>query len=440
MEGIRSLTKTEERERKKMSIGIVGMLDEREEALKLIKEQIEKRGHKTVLIDVSVGTGAIVSSLKADVTCEEIAKLGGGTIEQIKGMLAKERAKGTSMVAEGLSKKVLELYKAGELQGMIAIAGMTGTFLSLTAMRALPFGVPKLLISSVTAMPAYANRFADYFGVRDITVMHSVVDTVGLNPLVRTLAVNGANAICGMVEGLEPSKKEKKPSIAITEFGFCDKGAHYVRELLEKDYDLISFHATGLGDRAAVDLVSQGFFEAFIDLVPASFSEYLFGGNRASGSNRLDAALHASVPYILSPCGFDMISCGPIERRDKGDPLWVSRKLAERKLLVQDAMRVQARTSVEEMETIAKAVAEKLNQYPNKNLLKFIIPQKGFSSLSVEGGALYDPIADKAFVDALRKYLDPRIKIVEVNTDINNSQFAQAVVEALKESLKSRRS
>jgi len=418
-----------------MAIVIVGMLDEREEALKIIKEKIEKRGHKTLLIDISIGTGAIVSSLKGDVTCGEIAKLGGGTIEQIKGMLAKEREKATSMVAEGLSKKVTELYQAGELKGMIAIAGMTGTFLSLTAMRALPFGVPKLLISSVTAMPAYASRLADYFGVRDITVMHSVVDTVGLNPLVRTLAVNGANAIAGMVERLEPLKKEKKPAIALTEFGFCDKGAHFVRELLEKEYDLISFHATGIGDRAAVDLVSQGFFEAFIDLVPASFSEYLFGGNRASGPNRLDAALRTPIPYILSPCGFDMISCGPIERRDKGDPVWVSRKLAERKLLIQDAIRVQARTSVEEMETIAKAVAEKLNLYPNKNLLKFIIPQKGFSSLSVEGGALYDPVADQAFADALRKYLDPGIKMVEVDTHINTPEFARAVVEALQESL-----
>jgi uncharacterized protein (UPF0261 family) len=423
-----------------MSIVIVGMLDEREGALKIIKEQIEKRGHETLLIDISIGTGAIVSSLKANVSCEEIAKLGGGTVEQIKGMLAKEREKATSMVAEGLAKKVTELYQAGNLNGMIAIAGMTGTFLSLTAMRALPFGVPKLLISSVTAMPAYASRLADYFGVRDITVMHSVVDTVGINPLVRTLALNGANAIAGMVERLEPLKKEKKPSIALTEFGFCDKGAHYVRELLEKDYDLISFHATGLGDRAAVDLVSQGFFEAFIDLVPASFSEYLFGGNRASGPNRLDATLGASIPYILSPCGFDMISCGPIERRDKGDPLWVSRKLAERKLMIQDAMRVQARTSAEEMETVAKAVAEKLNRNPNKNLLKFIIPRKGFSSLSVEGGALHDLASDQAFVDALRKHLDPEIKIIEVNTDINNSQFARAVVEALKESLNGRRS
>jgi len=419
-----------------MSIVIVGMLDEREEALRIIKERIKRRGHKTVLIDVSIGTGAIVPALKADVGCDEVIKLAGETVEEIKKMFAKEREKATSIIAEGLTKKVWELYKAGELQGIIAIAGMTGTFLSLTAMKALPFGIPKLLISSVAAMPAYASKLADYFGVRDITVMHSVVDTVGLNPLVRTLALNGANAICGMVEWAEPLKKEKRPSIAITEFGFCDKGAHYVRELLEKDYDLVSFHATGLGDRAAVDLVSQGFFEAFIDLVPASFSEYLFGGNRASGPNRLDSAVHQPIPYILAPCGFDMISCGPIERRDKGDPLWVSRNLAERKLLIQDALRVQARTSPEEMKTIAKAVAEKLNKYPNKNLVKFVIPKKGFSSLSTEGGALYDPIADKAFLEELKKDLDPEIKILEVNAHINTPEFAQAVVDSLRENLR----
>lgn len=417
-----------------MSVVIVGMLDEREEALKLIKERIERQGHKTILIDVSIGTGAIKPSLAADIRCEEVAHLAGGTIEEIKSMLAKEREKATSIMAEGLTKKVLGLYKNGELQGIIAIAGMTGTFLSLTAMKALPFGVPKLLISSVAAMPAHGGRLAEYFGLRDITVMHTVVDTVGMNPLVRTLAVNGANAICGMVEGFEPHKQEGKPSIALTEFGFCDKGAHYVRELLEKDYDLVSFHATGLGDRAAVDLVSQGIFEAFIDLVPASFSEYLFGGNRASGPNRLDGAVNQSIPYILAPCGFDMISCGPIERRDKGDPLWVLRNLAERRLLIQDALRVQARTSPEEMETIAKAVAEKLNKYPNKNLVKFIIPKKGFSSLSTEGGALYDPVADKAFVDELKKDLDPEIEILEVNSHINTPEFAQAVVNALKES------
>jgi uncharacterized protein (UPF0261 family) len=421
-----------------MAIVIVGMLDEREEALKIIKERIERRGHNAILVDISIGTGAIVPSLKAAIGCDELAKLAGGTIEEIRAMVAKEREKATSLMAEGLKKKVLELHQTGKLKGIIAIAGLTGTFLSITAMKALPFGVPKLLISSAAAMPAYASRFADYFGVRDITVMHSVVDTVGLNPLVRTLTVNGANAICGMVEGFESTQKGKKPSIAVTEFGFVDKGAHYVRELLEKDYDLVSFHATGLGDSAAVDLVTQGFFEALIDLVPASFSEYLFGGNRASGPDRLNAAINQPIPYILAPCGFDMISCGPIQRRDKGDPLWVSRNLAERKLLIQDAIRVQARTSPEEMKIIAKAVAEKLNQYQNKNLVKFIVPQKGFSSISVEGGALYDPVSDKAFVDELKKDLNPEIKVIEVNAEINSHEFARAVADTLEESFKTK--
>jgi uncharacterized protein (UPF0261 family) len=418
-----------------MAIVIVGMLDEREEGLRIIKECIQGRGHKAILIDISIGTGAITSLLKADITCEELAQAGGTTIDKIREMLARERDKATSTMAEGLGKRLVDLHGAGDLKGVIAVGGMTGTFITLTAMKKLPFGVPKLLISSVAAMPAYAKRLAEYFGVRDITVMHSVVDTVGLNPLVRTLMVNGAGAICGMVEAYTPSRKEEKPSIAITEFGFCDKGAHYVRELLQEKYSIVSFHATGLGDKAAGDLVGQGLFEAFIDLVPAGFSEYLLGGNRAAGPDRLDAGCNQNIPYILSPCGFDMISCGPIQRREEGDSLWVSRKLAERKLLVQDAIRVQARTSPEEMHTIAKEVAEKLNKHENKKLVKFIIPTKGFSSLSVQGGALYDPISDQTFIDEFRKNLDREIDIIEVDTHINTPEFARAVVDALEQTL-----
>lgn len=419
-----------------MIIAVIGMLDEREESLQLIKDHIEGRGHKTILIDISIGTGAITSALKADVNCEEIAGISETTVDNIRNMLAKERDKATSLVAEGLGKKLQGLYQAGELHGVIAVGGMTGTFITLTAMKSLPFGLPKLLISSVAAMPAYAKKLAEYFGVRDITVMHSVVDTVGANPLVRNLMINGAGAISGMVEEYEAPKKEEKPSIAITEFGFCEKGAHYVRESLEKDYNIVSFHATGIGEKAAVDLVGQGLFEAFIDLVPGGFSEYLLGGNRAAGPDRLDAGCKQGKPYILSPCGFDMISCGPIQRRDEGDPLWVSRKLAERKLLLQDAIRVQARTSPEEMVTIARAVAEKLNQHEDKKLVKFVIPTKGFSSLSVEGGALHEPETDQALIDELKKNLDPDIEIIEVETHINTPEFGRAVVDALEDSFK----
>jgi uncharacterized protein (UPF0261 family) len=418
-----------------MAIAIIGMLDEREAGLTLIKDHIEQKGHQILVIDISIGTGAIDSALKADITCDEVAVAGGATGEAVRKMLAKERDRATSTVAEGLGKKLLDLHEAGTLKGVIAVGGMTGTFITLTAMRRLPFGLPKLLISSVAAMPAYSKRLAEFFGVRDITVMHSVVDTVGLNPLVRTLMINGAGAICGMAEAYAPQQKEEKPSIALTEFGFCDKGAHYVRELLEDNYNIVSFHATGLGEKAAGDLVGQGLFEAFIDLVPGGFSEYLLGGNRAAGPDRLDAGIKQGKPYILSPCGFDMISCGPIQRRDEGDPLWVSRKLAERKLLIQDAMRVQARTSPEEMHTIAGAVAEKLNTHKNKKLVKFIVPTKGFSSLSVEGGSLYDPVSDQAFIDEFRKNLDPEIDIIEVATHINTPEFARAVIDALEQTM-----
>lgn len=415
-----------------MAIAIVGMLDEREDGLQLIKDTIEKRGHQTIVIDISIGTGAIDSALKADIGSDELAKAGGTTIEAIKEMLIKKRDSATEAMAKGLAAKLLELQSKGDIQGIICVGGMTGSFITLNSLREMPFGFPKLLITSVAAIPAYAKRLAEFFGVRDITVMHSVVDTVGLNPLVRALMINGAGAIAGMVESQTAPAKETRPAIALTEFGFCDKGAHFVRELLEDDYDLISFHATGIGEKAACALVKQGLFEAFVDLVPGGFSEYLLGGNRNAGPNRLDAGCQSGKPYILTPCGFDMISCGPYQRLADKDPLWMERKLDQRKLLRQDALRVQARTSPEEVRMIAGQVAEKLKAHPNKKLVKFLIPMKGFSSLSVAGGALYEPETDQMFVEALKAALDPEIELLEVDADINSREFASAVAGALR--------
>jgi uncharacterized protein (UPF0261 family) len=411
-----------------MSIAIVGMLDEREPALRLIKDRIEQRGHKTCLIDISVGTGAIVPSLKPDVSGRDLIQL----VEKSAGAATIGERTATSIMTEGLKVKIADLHRSAELQGMIAITGMTGALISLPAMKQLPFGFPKLLISGTTSVPYHANKFSDYFALRDITVMSTVVDTVGMNSMVMALAINGANAISGMVEGGALSVKEEKPSIAITEFGFCDKGAHYIRELLEGDYNLVSFHATGFGDKAVMDLVPQGLFKAFVDLVPGAFSEYLLGGNRSmSGPDRLDVAAPLQIPYIFCPGGFDIISCGPLERRDTDDPVWKSRKLAERKLFIQDPPRVQARVSPEESEFTASAVAERLNRYQNKARVKAVIPRNGFTSLSTEDGPLYDPAPDSAFRNALKAHLDPAIEVIEVDSDINDPLFAKAVVETL---------
>jgi uncharacterized protein (UPF0261 family) len=409
-----------------MAIVIVGMLDEREEALKLIRDRIKQRGHAPCLIDISVGTGAIVPTLEPDVSSADLAHLA----EERAGLAVDRGDAAVAVMTAGLNAKVSDLHQSGRLQGVIAITGMTGALISLPAMRELPFGVPKLLVSGATGQPVHAAKFGDYFARKDITVMHTVVDTVGMNALVRTLALRGADAISGMVEGGPASLEGDKPSLAVTEFGYCDRGAHYIREALERDYDMVSIHAMGIGDKAALDLTPQGAFKAFIDLVPGAFSEHLLGGNRDAGPDRLDVALTLPIPYILCPGGFDMISCGPPERKDRNDPLWTSRGLAERKLYV-DPPRVQARTSAEEMELVAAAAAERLNLYQHRERVKVLVPLRGFSSLSVEGAPLYDPASDAVFSPTIRAQLNPEIEVIEVDTDINSAVFAGAVVEAL---------
>ena len=421
-----------------MAIILIGMLDEREPALRMAKREIAKRGHETVLIDISIGNGAIVPDLQPEVDNHRIAGYGKTTMDEIRQLLAVDRERVTAMMAEGLSVELTALHDAGCVDGVMAVVGMTGAMICLPALKKLSYGTPKLLISTVAAMPTYARQLAEYFGFRDITVMNSVVDTVGLNSMVKRVLINGAGAICGMAETKRDDFSEK-PAIAITEFGFCDTAAQLIRDRLEPDFDMVSFHAAGVGEQAALDYVGHGRFEAFIDLVPAGFSEYLLGGNRSVGPHRFDVGLNLGKPYILAPCGFDMIGCGPIERRNQKDPLWVTRGLADRQLIIQDALRVQARTTPEEMQLIARQTADRLNQSSMPHLIKFIIPTRGFSSLSVQGAGLHRPEADSAFIQTLKQSLNKCIELLEVDADINAPPFAATVARVLQKMLNSQR-
>ena len=192
-------------------------MDERDIGLKLIKDHIEQRQHKAIVIDFSIGTGAIEPSFDADIPSDDVALAGGMSRDQIRAGFTSERDRVTAAMALGLATKLSELHKAGSLQGVIAVAGMTGTLITLPALKGLPFGMPKVLISSATALPRYADYYAQYFSLNDITVMHSVIDTVGMNAMLRTLLLNGAGAVCGMIEGYEAPVTETKPAIAITE-------------------------------------------------------------------------------------------------------------------------------------------------------------------------------------------------------------------------------
>ena len=413
------------------TIAIVCTLDTKGEEAKYLKELIEARGHKTILMDTNMGGEP---TIPPDILAEEVARLGGGDIREIRA--SKKTGEVTPIMIKGASVKVKELLEAGQLDGIVSFGGASNTTLSTSVMKALPFGIPKFMVSSTAAMPAYA---AKYIGTKDITMMHSVVDIAGLNDLTKAVLERAAGGICGMVEASTGAVKPvtEKPIIAVTEFKFAEVCGHHVREYLEeKGYDVIPWHAQGIGDRVMEELLEeQGLFDGVIDLVPAGVSEEFIGGNRAAGPTRLEAAGARGIPQVVAPCGFEMISCGPLDRRDQGDPLWASRQLAERKIFIPDAFRVQVRTSADELREIAQVVAEKLNK--SKGPVKFLIPTQGWSALSVEGTDLHEPETDAAFAPALREHLRSDIEVKELDTHLNTPEFARAAVEALEEMMKS---
>lgn len=403
---------------------IISTLDTKGSEAAFLKQLIAERGHRVILLDTNTGGEP---NIRPDISAAEVAEAAGCDINQVRRQ--KDTEKTSSIMIQGAIKKVRGLLEKGELDGILSFGGASNTAIATAIMKSLPFGIPKVMLSSTAAMPAYAGG---YFGTKDITMIHSVVDIAGLNPLVEVVLKRAAGAICGMVEmgeGPQPLRtpSQKKPLIALTEFKFSEECCSHIRHLLEeKGFEVIPFHAQGTGDRAMEELIGDGIFQGVIDVVPAGVGEELLGGNRAAGQNRLESAGRLGVPQVITPCGFDMLSCGPLERGDRGDPLWITRGIKNRKLFIPDAFRVQARTTSQELREIAREVARKLNQ--SKGPVTVLIPLKGWSSLDQEGMPLYDAEADRAFVQELKVRLNRNIPLVELDLHLNTREFAKETV------------
>ncbi len=415
---------------KRKRIVIIGTLDTKWKEIEFMKDLIRSRGHEVVIIDMSMGGD---SPIKADISCFEVAVAGGSDISHVRRLASTERFRASKIMISGVITKAKELWKESKLDGVVGIGGVSSALMASNVMKSLPFGVAKLIVTSAASIPAYS---ANFIGTSDIMMMHTVVDISGSNRLVRNVLERAAGAICGMVETQDSSIRELIENqgrliIALTEFGFCEKAAKLIMKYLEhKGFEVVAFHAQGVGDRAMENLIMDGLFDGVIDLVPAGVSEEIFGGNRASGPQRLEAAGKVGIPQVISPCGFDMISCGPLSRKNRSDdPLWASRDISSRKLYVVDELRVQARTTIDEVREIARIVAKKLNK--SHGPVKFLIPTKGWSSLSITGGPLYEPNVDATFVDELKLHLRPEIEIRQLNCDLNSPQFARAAVDAM---------
>ncbi len=404
------------------TVAIVSTLDTKGEETRYLKEQIEKRGYHAIIVDLGTKDTPAIS---ADITREEVLAASGKEIDVED--LSKNRAKLMQLMIEGAGNILKGLYASNKMDGIIGIGGATGTIMGTGVMKALSFGVPKLMVSSVAAARGLTSR---YFGRADITIMHSVIDFTGLNDLMRNVLDRAAGSILGMVELKEAgasvgaARKQGKTLVAMTLLNMCEKCATYVRQRLEQEgYQVIGFSATGVADMAMEELIErEGIFSAVIDLAPGAVGEELLGGTRAAGPNRLEAAGKAGIPQIIAPCLVNLMT----PPKSKYKPDYYNRKRYEL-----DSLRSFLRLSTDELIMVAEVFAGKLNQA--RGPVKIIIPNKGWSGIDKQGSVLYEPETDRIFIDELRKHLRSDIEIREVDANLEEPEFAIEVLKAFKE-------
>jgi uncharacterized protein (UPF0261 family) len=399
---------------------LVSSVDTREKEILFLKGLIESQGCKVLVMDVSMGA---YKEGAADYSCLEVAREAGIPFREIAE--SKDTNKNMEHILRGATIIAKNLYEKGLIDGIAGFGGVSNTTVISLLMKELPFGFPKLILTTAAAIPAYAARL---FAETDIAMLHSCVDVNCLNKFVISLLNRFAGMVAGAVSMEKVNLSSQTVAIALTEFKFSEKCTERVRILLEqKGFEIVPFSATGTSDRIMEQMASNGLFGGIIDVVPAGLSEALLGGNRSAGTDRLDKELQTGIPVILTPCGFDMLSCGPYDRKDT-DPFWKKKRLARRKLFVPDKFRVQARTTRREIEMVAQVFADKLNNAKSRVIV--FIPLLGFSSLSKPGGPLFEPQTDKAFVRTFKKYVkEDRVEIVELNNTIDDPEFADAIVE-----------
>lgn len=394
------------------AIAVLGTFDSKSEEHLLLKRCIEQRGFP--VLTINVGTKR-PSPFRADhdLYAEVIAKEGG---------LQLSRDKAIHSVMLRAQTLVKALYEAGRISGIISGGGGTGTHLSTRIMRVLPLGVPKVMVSTVAS-----RNMADVVGTKDVTMMHSVVDLLGVNSISGTVLDRAAGAVCGMVQGEWKPRKERK-RIALTMFGFITKGAEFVKKFLEEmGYEVIAFHANGTGGMAMEELAAEGYFDGILDFATHELADELKGGYCAGiGSQRLLPAPGSDIPRLVVPGGLD---CAVLEftRDDIPD------EYKDRKIFFYD-FRSAIRLNAEESEIIAAQLADKLSRDPSNT--KLLVPSRGWSEADRLGGPLYDPTLSEALVQEVKKKLDPQIEVKEVELHINDADFGKMAAKMMDEMLK----
>ena len=399
------------------TVVITGSLDTKGREFAFLKELIEKEGLATLVVDFGVmGEPAFAP----DITRQEVAKAGGGDLDTLASGEHKDEA--MRVMAAGLAVVVHRLFEQGRLDGIIGMGGGGGTSLSTTAMRALPVGIPKVMVSTLGGGDVSA-----YVGTRDITFMPSIVDVAGFNRISRLIYANAAGAIAGMVKMEKTRGDEGKPLVTASMFGNTTISVDRARTVLEAHgYEVLVFHATGTGGRTMEGLIADGYISASLDITTTELADEVCGGVLSAGPERCLAASHAGIPAVLVPGCVDMANFWAMDT--------VPEKYRSRKLYQWNPNITLLRTNVEENRRIGEMIAAAANAATAP--VAILIPLKGVSQLDSPGGAFWDPQADHACFEAIKKDLKPGIPVIEMDNNINDPEFADRAAETLLDMLK----
>lgn len=393
------------------TIAVLGTFDTKGEEHAFVAEQIRQHGHQPLLVNV----GALEApQIKADISCEEVATVAGVDLAGLKAR--KDRGETVATMAKAATVMLTKLVAEKKIEGVISLGGGGGTAIGTAAMRALPIGFPKLMVSTLAS-----GNTAQYVGSKDIVMFPSIVDVAGLNRISRQILTRAAGAICGMVSA-QPPKAEDKPIIVASMFGNTTIAVNHAKGILEAaGYEVLVFHATGTGGRTMESLIESGMVSGVLDITTTEWADEVAGGFLSAGPTRLEAAARKGVPAIVTPGCLDMVNFHA--------PETVPAKYQGRKFYQHNPQVTLMRTSVEENRVMGKAIAERLNL--STGPVTVLLPLKGFSVIAAPAGPFHDPAADAAFCQELKQHLRKDIPVIELDCVVNDLEFAERCARTL---------
>jgi uncharacterized protein (UPF0261 family) len=390
------------------TVVLLGTLDTKGVEYAFLRDRLLEQGVDVLLVDAGVNEPLVEPDIARAELAPNVAELAA----------AGDRGAAVTAMAEGAERVVSQLHADGRLDGILALGGSGGSSIATRAMRALPVGVPKLMVSTIAS-----GDTRPYVGAVDVTMMYSVVDISGVNSVSARIMANAAGAIAGMVNATVPPLEEK-PLVAASMFGVTTPCVTRARERLEEHgYEVLVFHATGAGGESMEALARGGFLAGVLDATTTELADELVGGVLSAGPERLEAAGAAGVPQVVSLGALDMVNFGPRET--------VPAQFEGRNLYVHNPTVTLMRTTPDECAELGRTIGRKLSAAKSPTVL--FVPLKGVSMIDVEGQVFYDAEADAALFAGLRETLDDSVEVHEVETDINDDAFAVAMADRLHE-------